>query len=272
VSVSCLEIYNEALRDLMLPPLEGSKRVSKPKAPLSTVPPNDLNIRDINGAITVTGLREELVVDAAQLLALLEAANMARATSATNCNEQSSRSHSVYSISIEGRHTGSACAARTLRRGCLKLRVHAARLSICVAALMTDLVLLIHTRCWVRASLDTGGKRTHGKVHLIDLAGSENPKESGVVGESMAEAKAINKSLASLGDVIAALGDRKKKGGTGHVPFRNSKLTRVLESALSGTAKTLMFVNINPLAHQESASSLRFAAKVNRTEVAAAKR
>jgi len=93
--------------------------------------------------------------------------------------------------------------------------------------------------------------------------GSERTKDSGVTGEALREANAINKSLSSLGDVIAAMSAK-----AAHVPFRNSKLTHVLQSALSGSAKTLMFVNINPTArhHHETLSSLRFAAKVNSTE------
>jgi len=91
-------------------------------------------------------------------------------------------------------------------------------------------------------------------------AGSERVKESGVSGEQMVEARAINKSLSSLGDVVAALAS-----GAKHVPFRNSKLTHLMQNALSGSSKTLMFVNISPLAkhYNESVSSLRFAQKVN---------
>jgi len=107
------------------------------------------------------------------------------------------------------------------------------------------------------------GAKSDGELNLIDLAGSERTKDSGVTGEALREANAINKSLSSLGDVIAAMSAK-----AAHVPFRNSKLTHVLQSALSGSAKTLMFVNINPTArhHHETLSSLRFAAKVNSTE------
>ena len=108
------------------------------------------------------------------------------------------------------------------------------------------------------------------QLNLIDLAGSERTKESGVSGDAMREANAINKSLSSLGDVISAMG-KKQDGGKGasqvHVPYRNSKLTHVLQNALSGSAKTLMFVNVNPTHHSESLSSLRFASKVGNVEV-----
>ena len=83
------------------------------------------------------------------------------------------------------------------------------------------------------------------------------------------EGAAINKSLSSLGDVIGAL-----SSGAKHVPYRNAKLTHVLQNALAGSSKTLMFVNVSPSAkhHCESLSSLRFAAKVNATQVGPAEK
>ena len=113
------------------------------------------------------------------------------------------------------------------------------------------------------------GAVSEGELNLIDLAGSERTKESGVTGEAMREANHINKSLTSLGDVIAAMSAKES-----HVPFRNSTLTHVLKNALSGSAKTLMFVNVSPASkhHQESLSSLRFAAKVNNTETGKAEK
>jgi kinesin family protein C1 len=87
------------------------------------------------------------------------------------------------------------------------------------------------------------------------------------------EAKRINKSIAALGNCIAALSSGNGEG-TSHVPFRDSKLTHFLQTALSGSSKTLMFVNVSPSEkhHQESLSSLRFAAKVNNTETGKAEK
>lgn len=78
-----------------------------------------------------------------------------------------------------------------------------------------------------------------GKLNLVDLAGSERVGRSGAEGSRLREAQYINKSLSALGDVIYALRSRQ-----GHVPFRNSKLTYLLQDSLSGDSKTLMMVQV----------------------------
>ncbi|KAL5203691.1 hypothetical protein ABZP36_008562 [Zizania latifolia] len=107
-----------------------------------------------------------------------------------------------------------------------------------------------------------------GCMHLVDLAGSERVDKSEVVGDRLKEAQHINKSLSALGDVIASLAQKNA-----HVPYRNSKLTQLLQDSLGGQAKTLMFVHIapEPDAVGESISTLKFAERVATVELGAAK-
>ncbi|KOS17941.1 Kinesin-like protein klpA [Escovopsis weberi] len=111
------------------------------------------------------------------------------------------------------------------------------------------------------------GERCEGTLNLVDLAGSERLKHSQVEGDRMRETQNINKSLSCLGDVIEALGKN-----SGHVPYRNSKLTHLLQYSLGGNSKTLMFVMVSPLeTHlKETLTSLRFATKVYNTHVGTA--
>ncbi|CAD5174890.1 unnamed protein product [Musa acuminata subsp. malaccensis] len=125
-------------------------------------------------------------------------------------------------------------------------------------------ILTVHVR---GTDLKTG-TTLRGSLHLVDLAGSERVDRSEVTGDRLKEAQHINKSLSALGDVIFALSQK-----TAHVPYRNSKLTQVLQSSLGGHAKTLMFVQINPDtgSFSESLSTLKFAERVSGVELGAAK-
>ena len=105
------------------------------------------------------------------------------------------------------------------------------------------------------------GERSEGTLNLVDLAGSERLSQSKVEGARLKETQNINRSLSCLGDVIGALGQGKDGG---HIPYRNSKLTYLLQFSLGGNSKTLMFCMVSPLqAHlAETLTSLRFATKV----------
>ncbi|KAK0334261.1 kinesin-like nuclear fusion protein [Friedmanniomyces endolithicus] len=172
--------------------------------------------------------------------ALLATAAKNRRVAATRSNERSSRSHSIFLLTLRG-----SCAAT--------------------------------------------GEASEGVLNLVDLAGSERLKVSGAAGERARETAAINRSLAALGDVVAALGSggggggggKKGEGGEGHVPYRNSKLTYLLQSSLGGTtagsgksSRTLMLLHLSPLlAHwPESRSSLLFGSKVHGAHIGAAKK
>ncbi|KAK9837080.1 hypothetical protein WJX81_001237 [Elliptochloris bilobata] len=117
----------------------------------------------------------------------------------------------------------------------------------------------------VSASNCRTGQKMLGLLNLVDLAGSERLSKSGAASDRLKETQAINKSLSSLGDVIAALGSKAE-----HVPYRNSKLTWLLQPCLSADAKTLFIINISAdsqAATQESLCSLRFGAKINATTI-----
>ncbi|XP_065007115.1 kinesin-like protein KIN-14P [Musa acuminata AAA Group] len=111
------------------------------------------------------------------------------------------------------------------------------------------------------------GVVVRGCMHLVDLAGSERVNKSEVKGDRLKEAQHINKSLAALGDVISALAQKSS-----HIPYRNSKLTQLLQDSLGGQAKTLMFVHISPEvdAVSETLSTLKFAERVAMIELGAA--
>jgi len=112
------------------------------------------------------------------------------------------------------------------------------------------------------------GNTLRGALHLVDLAGSERVDRSAVTGDRLKEAQHINKSLAALGDVIFSLSQKNA-----HVPYRNSKLTQVLQTSLGGHAKTLMFVQVNPdvASYTETLSTLKFAERVSGVELGVAR-
>jgi kinesin family protein C2/C3 len=112
------------------------------------------------------------------------------------------------------------------------------------------------------------GKTLKGKLHLIDLAGSERLNKSKVTGDAKKEAVAINKSLTCLGDVIFARANK-----SAHVPYRNSKLTYCLEDSLAGDSKTMMIAQISPADYNsgESYCTMAFANRVQKVELGKAK-
>ena len=129
----------------------------------------------------------------------------------------------------------------------------------------SHLILSVYVAGRSRFTLSSGaGKEVTGKLHLIDLAGSERISRSGVTGEGLKEAQAINSSLSALGNCIAARANK-----AAHVPYRDSALTYLLQDSLEKNSKTLMFVQVSPNASDasESICSLRFAERVRKVEL-----
>ncbi|EPT03058.1 hypothetical protein FOMPIDRAFT_1116997 [Fomitopsis schrenkii] len=128
----------------------------------------------------------------------------------------------------------------------------------------------------IRGQNTLTGEACEGSLNLVDLAGSERLEKSGAAGDKdrLRETQNINKSLSALGDVVAALGEKGEGKNDKHIPYRNSKLTYLLQNSLSGNSKTLMVLNLSPLANHlnESLCSLRFATKVNNTTIGTAKK
>jgi len=199
VGVSFMELYNEQLFDL-----------------LSTKPRREDTIVDIredgNKGIKIPGLTEMDITSVEQTMALLEKASEGRVTAATAMNARSSRSHAIFTLSIESRTK-------------------------------TDGKLL-----------------TFSKFHMVDLAGSERQKKTKAKGERLKEGININMGLLSLGNVISALGE-ENRGANSHIPYRDSKLTRLLQDSLGGNSHTLMIACVSPADSnlEETISTLRYA-------------
>ncbi|XP_061341790.1 kinesin-like protein KIN-14N isoform X2 [Gastrolobium bilobum] len=217
MQVSMLEIYNETIRDL----LSTNKSTSDATRLENGSPGKQYTIKhDANGNTHVSDLTIVDVKSIREVAFLLNQAASSRSVGKTQINEQSSRSHFVFTLRIYG----------------------------------------------VNESTD---QQVQGILNLIDLAGSERLSKSGSTGDRLKETQAINKSLSSLSDVIFALAKKED-----HVPFRNSKLTYLLQPCLGGDSKTLMFVNISPehSSAGESLCSLRFASRVNACEIGTPRR
>ncbi|KAJ6502503.1 kinesin heavy chain [Mycena sanguinolenta] len=190
VKVSYMEIYLEKIRDL-LAPQNDNLQVHEEKT----------------RGVYIKGLSDYYVSSAREVYEIMRTGGNARVVSHTNMNAESSRSHSIFLISINQRNT------------------------------------------------ETGAQKT-GNLYLVDLAGSEKVGKTGASGQTLEEAKKINKSLSALGMVINALTDSKIK----YIPYRDSKLTRILQESLGGNSRTTLIINCSPSSYNEveTVSTLRF--------------
>ncbi|KAI9373449.1 P-loop containing nucleoside triphosphate hydrolase protein [Aspergillus egyptiacus] len=190
VRVSYMEIYMERIRDLLVPQNDN-------------LPVHEEKSR----GVYVKGLLEVYVSSVQEVYEVMRRGGTARAVAATNMNQESSRSHSIFVITV------------------------------------------------TQKNLETGSAKS-GQLFLVDLAGSEKVGKTGASGQTLEEAKKINKSLSALGMVINALTD----GKSSHIPYRDSKLTRILQESLGGNSRTTLIINCSPSSYNdaETVSTLRF--------------
>lgn len=226
--VSFIEILKEEVRDL-LDSVSVSKSVTANghagKVAIPGRPP--IQIRESsNGVITLAGSTEVAVNTLQEMAACLEQGSLSRATGSTNMNNQSSRSHAIFTITLEQMR-----------------KLH----SVSPDNGTPD--------------EDMGEEYFCAKLHLVDLAGSERAKRTGSDGLRLKEGIHINRGLLALGNVISALGDEKKRREGVHVPYRDSKLTRLLQDSLGGNSKTVMIACISPadINAEESLNTLKYA-------------
>ena len=215
VQVSYLEIYNEEIRDLLVD--AESNSTSKRR---KDVDAKRLKLKEHpERGVYVDGLTFVNVSNVTSILNVMNKGIAKRTTAATNMNESSSRSHSIFTIRIE------TSIMKTINDG--------------------------------TAATDAESFRV-GTLNLVDLAGSERQKTTKSSGKRLKEGTKINLSLSALGNVISALVDGKSNT---HVPYRDSKLTRLLQNSLGGNAKTIMIANIGPCDYSfnSTMSTLRYA-------------
>eukprot|EP01135_Chromosphaera_perkinsii_P001013 Nk52_evm27s156 gene=Nk52_evmTU27s156 len=203
VHASYLEIYNEDIKDLLNP---GGEKL-------------DLHEHPSKG-VYVHGLSHHVVNNASETDKIMQKGGRMRHTGATLMNDQSSRSHSIFTIVVESEKVEEQQGDDGKSKG-------------------------------------TRTTRKVAKLNLVDLAGSERQSKTGAAGQRLKEATKINLSLSALGNVISALVDGKSK----HIPYRDSKLTRLLQDSLGGNMKTIMIACISPSSSNtdETMSTLRYA-------------
>lgn len=195
----------------------------------SVAPRAALSVRDEGRrGVTVAGLTEHIVVSAESVAALLNSGARSRATASTNLNKHSSRSHAICTLTME--QTGQLQETGTS---------------------------------------DSTIETRFSKFHLVDLAGSERVKRTHSQGARFKEGVNINRGLLSLGNVINALSEQSHSASSsGHVPYRDSKLTRLLQDSLGGNSKTIMIACVSPadINYEETANTLRYASRARNIE------
>jgi centromeric protein E len=235
--VSYVEIYMERVRDLLAKgethqnadakPAADSAADGEEKAEARRRAARQVAIRENNGVVFLEGLTECIVTSHEEVLQLLDRGEKRRYFGRTNINEHSSRSHTIFTITIESTQSDDAVAEGA----------------------QTQLV--------ASASAATRHQQAlRSCLNFVDLAGSERMKQSGAEGLTAAQGMSINESLTQLGIVMKQLASKQQ-----FVAYRDSKLTRILQNSLGGNSLTAIICHMSPLEEHTEATmnSLRFA-------------
>nr|XP_033815209.1 kinesin-like protein KIF21A isoform X2 [Geotrypetes seraphini] len=206
VNSQFLELYNEEVLDLFDTTRDIDARNKKSNIKIH---------EDSTGGIYTVGITMRTVNSEAEMMQCLKLGALSRTTASTQMNVQSSRSHAIFTILL--------CQTRLCPR--------------------TDIEDETDNRIITESQMNEFETLT-AKFHFVDLAGSERLKRTGATGERAKEGISINCGLLALGNVISALGDKSKK--VTHVPYRDSKLTRLLQDSLGGNSQTFMIACVSP--------------------------
>ncbi|XP_056429625.1 kinesin-like protein KIF21A isoform X6 [Hyla sarda] len=207
VNAQFLELYNEEVLDLFDTTRDIDARNKKSNIKIH---------EDSSGGIYTVGVTTRNVASEAEMMQCLKLGALSRTTASTQMNVQSSRSHAIFTIHL--------CQTRV----CSKPETE------------DDLDNRITSESTQMNEFET----LTAKFHFVDLAGSERLKRTGATGDRAKEGISINCGLLALGNVISALGDKSKKAT--HVPYRDSKLTRLLQDSLGGNSQTVMIACVSP--------------------------
>ncbi|XP_026059104.1 kinesin-like protein KIF21B isoform X5 [Carassius auratus] len=211
ISAQFLELYNEEVLDLFDTTRDIEMRKQKSHIKIH---------EDASGSIYTVGVTTRTVSSEAEMMQCLKLGALSRTTASTQMNVQSSRSHAIFTIHI------------------CQVRVCAPAENPPEQDNETD------NRLANNSSEVEEFETLTAKFHFVDLAGSERLKRTGATGDRAKEGISINCGLLALGNVISALGDRSKRST--HVPYRDSKLTRLLQDSLGGNSRTVMIACTSP--------------------------
>ncbi|KAJ3332257.1 hypothetical protein HDU76_000804 [Blyttiomyces sp. JEL0837] len=248
MAVSFLELYNEDLVDLLNP---------RPRTAGSSSGGGPTIREDSQGNIVWGGVREDTVRTPEELLSCLQRGSLCRTTGSTDMNASSSRSHAIFSVILRQQIWSSIPDSDPPPPPAVTDTPQDPNAAM---PSTTSAVVDIDDEEINPESHPSGHwRQITSKFHFVDLAGSERLKRTNAEGDRKKEGISINQGLLALGNVISALGDESRKSS--HVPYRDSKLTRMLQDSLGGNSQTLMLACVSPsdANYGETVSTLTYA-------------